>query len=134
MSSDGGLNMSWQGALAAQKANRILGCIKRSSRLREVISAPQLCTGEASPEVLCPVLGPHHRSDIELLERVQRIAMKMVRWLGLCTLEKKRLQGDLIMAFQYLKGAYKKAREGLFVRTYSDSAWGNGFKLEEGYV
>lgn len=44
------------------------------------------------------------------------------------------LQGDLIVAFQYLKGAYKKAREGLFVRTYSDSAWGNGFKLEEGYV
>jgi len=49
-------------------------------------------------------------------------------------LEKKRLQGDLIMAFQYLKGAYKKAREGLFVRTYSDSEWGNGFKMEEGYV
>ena len=38
--------------------------------------------------------------------------------------EKRRLQGDLIVAFQYLKGAYRKAREGLFVRGCSDRTKG----------
>ena len=46
--------MSQQYALAAQKANRILGCIKRNvaSRASEVILL--LCVGVSSPGVLCP--------------------------------------------------------------------------------
>ena len=39
---------------------------------------------------------------------------------------------DLIAAFQYVKGAYKKATEGLFTRACSDRTRGNGFKLKEG--
>ena len=39
---------------------------------------------------------------------------------------------DLIEALQYLKGAYRKAGEGLFIRACSDRMRGNGFKLEEG--
>jgi len=52
------LEMTQQCELAAQKANCILGCIKRSvaSRSREVILS--LCSGETPPGVLRPALEP----------------------------------------------------------------------------
>ncbi|KAK4815361.1 LOW QUALITY PROTEIN: hypothetical protein QYF61_001349 [Mycteria americana] len=131
------LDMGWQCALAAQKANHTLGCIKRSmaSRLREVILP--LYSALTPPGGLHPALG-------SLLEQVQRGAMKMtsrlehlsceerLRGLGLFSLQKRRLEGDLIVAFQYLKGAYKKDRERLFTRVCSDRTRSNSFKWKEG--
>ena len=55
-----------------------------------------------------------------------------LRELGLFSLEKRRLQGDLLVAFQYLQEAYKKDGCRLFSGACSDRTRGDGFKLKEG--
>jgi len=84
--------------------------------------------------------SPQHKKGMDVLDRVQRRATKVIRGLeylsyedrlrdlGLFSLEKRRLQGDLLATFQYLKGAYRKDGEGLFRRVCSDRTRGNGCK------
>ena len=43
-----------------------------------------------------------------------------LRELGMFSLEKRRLRGDLIAAFQYLKEAYKQVGGWLYTRLDSD--------------
>jgi len=50
----------------------------------------------------------------------------------LLSLKKGRLWGDLIAAFQYLEGTYRKDGENPFSRACCDRTRGNGFKLREG--
>jgi len=47
--------------------------------------------------------------------------------LGRFSLQKRRLRGDLIEAFQYLKRACRKDGDRLFIRACCDRTKGNGF-------
>jgi len=116
------LSMTQQCMLAAQKGNCVQSCIKRSmaSRAREGILP--LCSMLVRPhqESCVQLWSPQHSKDMDLLEQGQRRTTKVIRGLehlsyedrlrqmGLFSLEMRRLQGDLIAAFQYLKGPTRK--------------------------
>jgi len=55
--------------------------------------------------------------------------MRELRWFSL---EKRRLRGDLIVTFQFLRETYKQEGKRLSTWVDSDRTRGNGFELRQG--
>ncbi|XP_074677350.1 uncharacterized protein LOC141922118 isoform X2 [Strix aluco] len=133
------MNMSQQGAAAATKTNQILGCICRSITpgMQDVIIPLYSVLVRPHLQYCVQFWSPEFKKDMNRLKRVQRTAMKMIK--GLENLldeerlkeKRKRLRGDLITVFQYIKGGSKEERGSLFTRSPVEQTRGHGYKLHQ---
>uniref|UniRef100_A0A8C5PGW6 Reverse transcriptase domain-containing protein n=1 Tax=Leptobrachium leishanense TaxID=445787 RepID=A0A8C5PGW6_9ANUR len=111
-------------------AGRMLGCVGRgiSSRKREVLMPLYRALVRPHLEYCVQYWRPYLQKDIDILERVQRRATKMVYGLkeksyqerlndlNMYSLERRRDRGDMIETFKYVKGIHKVEEGSIFKR------------------
>jgi hypothetical protein len=135
---------------AAEKANQILGLIRRTFTYMDCQLMKQLFTSLVRPhlEYGNVVWHPNSKRDIEILERVQHRATRMVpglaklsyedrlRKMDLPSLVYRRVRGDVIEVYKYLHGVYKVGCTQLLPLHESASmkTRGNSLKLKKGNV
>lgn len=138
------LKSSKQCAKAAAAANAVLGMIKRTFLCKDKDLLLQLYKSLVRPKLEYSVQAwsPYLKKDVQLLEKVQRRATKLIEGfsnlsyeerlqkLQLTTLETRRLRGDLIEVFKILKG-YENINKDLFFQHSQSNLRGHSLKLSK---
>ena len=126
---DANMKVSEQCRIAASKANQVLGMIRRNITYKDKSLIVPLYKAIVRPhlEYCIQAWSPYLRKDIDMLEKIQRRATKLIPGLrdiryeerlkecGLTTLETRRLRGDQIEVFKILNG-YENIDSNIFLK------------------
>ena len=123
------MEVSGQCRIAASKGNQVLGMIRRNITYKDKSLIMPLYKAIVRPhlEYCIQAWNPYLRKDVDMLEKIQRRATKLIPGLrdltyeerlnecGLTTLETRRLRGDQLEVFKILNG-YENIDSNLFFR------------------
>jgi ribonuclease P/MRP protein subunit RPP40 len=126
-----------------KKANGILGMIKRNIKFKSKNVIVKLYKSLVRPrlEYCVQAWSPYLRKDIDMIERVQRRATRLIEGFmdisyedrleqtGLISLEKRRVRGDLIQVFKIVKGFAKIDYRTFFEVSKIEKTRGHSLKL-----